>query len=202
MVSHNNSRRPRLVLLLGTALYLQGAILPTTLAAKTHPDLASDLAQTNDLVKSDPALSQSQQHVSNLQQDSQTVAAVHKGKGKNKKGDKKAARESAAVDAKGTKAHNHSKNRVQDEVKGSNDSDVDSDSDNDNDNDNQEEEEGSGGDRDDNDDKDKRKNDVSSYLADLWKGIVHLGEEPNIQAGIAALTSGIHGVTKHHGKRD
>ncbi|CAO3573072.1 unnamed protein product [Mortierella alpina] len=189
MVPHHNSRRPRLVLLLGTALYLQGAILPTTLAAKAHLDPASDVAQTHHLVKSDPKLQQSQQqHISNLQQDSQTVAAVHKSKGKNK-GDKKAARETvAAVDAKGTKAHNHSKNKDQDEVKGS---DGDSDSDSDNDDDDEE----SRGD-------DSPKNDVNSYLADLWKGIVHLGEEPNIQAGIAALTSGIHGVTKHHGKRD
>ncbi|KAF9986586.1 hypothetical protein BGZ75_001621 [Mortierella antarctica] len=189
MVSLYNSRRPRLVLLLGTALYLQGTILPTTLAAKSYIDTTSSVVQTtNSQVKGDQELRQGQQHISNLQQDSQAVVATaHKSKGKNKKADKKA-RESA-LDAKDTKAHNHQKNADEDAGNGSDDSDDNTDND-----------EGSGDDG--VDISNKKKNDVNSYLADLWKGIVHLGEEPNIQAGIAALTSRIHGVTKHHGKRD
>lgn len=190
MVSHYNSRRPRLVLLLGTALYLQGALLPTTLAAKkVHPDAPFDMSlATNSLVTEDQEPQQSQ-HISNLQQDAQTgtTTAGHKNKDKvrSKKGNNKARK--SAVDAKGIKARSRKQNkdRERDEVKGRDESEENSDSDQDN-----------------NDSSNNKKNDVNSYLADLWKGIVHLGEEPSVQAGIAALTSEIHDVTKHHGKRD
>ncbi|KAF8904003.1 hypothetical protein BGZ58_006540, partial [Dissophora ornata] len=33
---------------------------------------------------------------------------------------------------------------------------------------------------------------VDGYLSDLWKGIVDLGKDPKVKAGIAALKNGIH----------
>ncbi|KAF9572421.1 hypothetical protein EC968_009899 [Mortierella alpina] len=193
MVSHYNSRRPRLVLLLGTALYLQGALLPTTLAAKkVHPDGAFDISQTTNSLVTEDQEPQQGQHISNLQQDTQTgtTTAGHKNKDKvkSKKGNNNNKARKSAVDAKGIKARNRKQNKDRDrnEVKGSDESEENSDSDHDNNDSNN----------------NNKKNNVNSYLADLWKGIVHLGEEPSIQAGIAALTFGIHDVTKHHGKRD
>ncbi|KAF9948522.1 hypothetical protein BGZ72_009584 [Mortierella alpina] len=189
MVSHI-SRRPRLILLLGTALYL-----PATLAAKVHIDPTSESAHANNLVVSDHKLQQSQ-HFSNLQQHAQTVAAVHKSKNKNSKKGEKKVRESA-VDTKGTKAHKHKKTKDQGGLSDTNNNSDDNNDDNNNNNNDSNDEDS----KDDQDDGDKR-SDVNSYLADLWKGIVHLGKEPNIQAGIAALTSEIHGIAKKHGKRD
>ncbi|KAF9277857.1 hypothetical protein BGZ68_008960 [Mortierella alpina] len=197
MVSHN-SRRPRLVLLLGTALYLHAAILPTTVAAKSRTDSVSDLAQTNSLVANDRTPQQGQ-HISDLQQDSQTVASARKNKDKTKKkGDKKA--QESTVDAKAIKAHKNKTNKDQDKVDGNDDSDDEEEDDDDDDDDDDNNDEKKGDDQ--GDKNSSKENDLHSYLADLWKGIVHLGEEPDIQAGIAAITSRIHGVTKHHGKRD
>ncbi|KAG0296058.1 hypothetical protein BGZ98_001128 [Dissophora globulifera] len=44
--------------------------------------------------------------------------------------------------------------------------------------------------------------DVDEYLADLWKGIVHLGQDPTIQAGISALTTATHSSSQSRRQRN